>query len=372
MGAGRIVTRRHVCLALLTDAYGGRGGIAQYNRDLTAALARVPSLAAIEILPRVAPAPIGVLPAKVTQHPPRFARLAYVLAAWRLAARLKPDVIFCGHLFMAPLGLVLARLFQARLIVQAHGVEAWTRPLKHQRLAVERADLILAVSRDTRARVLDWANIEPERIRVASNTVAEEFTPGDGDAAREVLGLAEEFVILTVGRLAAAERYKGHDRVIPLLKTLNGSTKPPIYLIAGTGDDQLRLEALAVRHGVSARVQFLGHVAQDMLPNLYRAAHLFILPSSGEGFGIVLLEAMACGTPAMGLAHGGALDALCGGELGAVVEEVDLPAGLQRACCDRRAGRLESGDALACRVIQRFGRAAFERRIGALVAGVLD
>ncbi len=366
------MTRRHVCLALVTDAYGGRGGIAQYNRDLTAALARVPSLAAIEILPRVAPAPTGDLPAKVTQHPPRFGRIAYILAASRLAARLKPDVIFCGHLFMAPLGLLLARLFRARLILQAHGVEAWARPFRLQRLAAERADLILVVSRDTRARVLDWANIEPERIRVASNTVAEEFTPGDGDAAREELGLAEEFVILTVGRLAAAERYKGHDRVIPLLKTLNGSAAAPIYLIAGAGDDRLRLETLAVHHGVSARVRFMGHVPQDMLPNLYRAAHLFILPSSGEGFGIVLLEAMACGTPAMGLAHSGALDPLCDGELGAVVEEADLLAGLQQVCRDRRAGCLESGDALAGRVTERFGRAAFEHRIGGLIAGVLD
>jgi phosphatidylinositol alpha-1,6-mannosyltransferase len=372
MGAGRLVMRRHVCLALLTDAYGGQGGIAQYNRDLTAALARVPSLAAIEILPRVAPVPAGVLPAEVKQHPPRSGRLAYVVAALGLAARFKPDVIFCGHLFMAPLGLALAKLFTARLIVQAHGVEAWTRPRKLQRLAVEQADLILAVSRDTRARVLDWANIEPERVRVASNTVGEEFTPGDGDAARDSLGLAEEFVILTVGRLAAAERYKGHDRLIPLLKSLNGSTTAPIYLIAGAGDDQLRLEALAVRHGVGAQVRFLGHVPQDRLPNLYRAAHLFILPSSGEGFGIVLLEAMACGTPAMGLAHSGVLDALCDGELGAVVEEADLLARLQQACCDRRAGRLEAGHMLARRVGERFGRAAFERRIGGLLAGLLD
>jgi phosphatidylinositol alpha-1,6-mannosyltransferase len=361
-----------VCLALLTDAYGGRGGIAQYNRDLTAALAGVPSLDAVEILPRVAPAPTGALPAKVTQHPPHFSRLAYIVAAWRLAARLRPDVIFCGHLFMAPLGLALARLFKARLIVQAHGVEAWARPPRLRRLAAERADLVLAVSRDTRARVLDWANIEPERIRVASNTVAEEFTPGDGDAARELLGLAEgEFVILTVGRLAASERYKGHDRVIPLLKTLNGSATVPIYLIAGAGDDRLRLETLAVHHGVSARVRFLGHVPQEMLPNLYRAAHLFILPSSGEGFGIVLLEAMACGTPAMGLAHSGALDPLCDGELGAVVEEADLLAGLQRVCRDRRAGCLESGAALAGRVAERFGLAAFERRIGGLIEGLL-
>jgi hypothetical protein len=81
---------------------------------------------------------------------------------------------------------------------------------------------------------------------------------------------------------------------------------------------------------------------------------------------------MACGTPAIGLAHSGALDALCDGELGAVFEEADLLAGLQRACRDRRAGCLESGDTLARRVAERFGRTAFERRIGGLMAGVPD
>lgn len=366
---GPILTDHRACLALLTDAYGGRGGIAQYNRDLSAALDRISTLARIDILPRVAPDPVGVLPAKVRQHPPRLGRVAYILAAWRLAARLRPDIIFCGHLFMTPLGLALAWLFNARLIVQAHGVEAWPRPSRLLRLAVERADLILTVSRDTRTRVLSWANVEPERVRVVPNTVAEDFTPADTSSARANLRLSDEFVILTVGRLAAGEQYKGHDRVIPLLKCLSESGVAPLYLIAGEGDDRPRLEALVRHHGVGAQVRFLGYVPREQLPDLYRAAQLFVLPSSGEGFGIVLLEAMACGTPAVGLAHGGVLDALCDGELGLVLKEEELLPGLLRACCDRRNGRLQSGPALAGRLAARFGRPAFEWRIGALLAG---
>jgi phosphatidylinositol alpha-1,6-mannosyltransferase len=370
MGARRTLNERRICLALLTDAFGGRGGIAQYNRDLTTALARDPSFASIEILPRVAPDDLGSLPAKVRQHKPRLGRLSYVLAAWRLASQLKPHVVFCGHLFMVPLGVTIARAFGARLVVQVHGVEAWTRPQWPLRRALERADLILAVSRDTRARVLAWADIVPERVRVASNTVAADFTPGDRAAARAALGLYDEFVLLTVGRLAASERYKGHDRIIPALKPLLEAGMNPIYLIVGDGDDRPRLEALARECDVGSQVRFLGHVPRDALPNLYRAAQIFVLPSLGEGFGIVLLEAMACGTPAVGLAHGGAMDALCDGELGVALEVDDVRAGLIRVCSASYAGQLEAGEALAHKVDERFGRSAFERRVDGLFAEV--
>jgi phosphatidylinositol alpha-1,6-mannosyltransferase len=357
-----------VCLALLTDAFGGRGGIAQYNRDMVVALAGGP-FDAVEILPRVTPHPSDAAPpSNVRQHAPRPGRVAYVLGALAVAWRLRPDTVFCGHLFMAPLGLVLARLFNARLVVQTHGFEAWTRPPELQRLAAERADLILAVSRDTRARVLAWAAIEPERVRVASNTVAEDFTPGDGQAMRAALGLTDEFVILTVGRLAASERYKGHDKVIRLLGCLTNSGLSPTYLIAGDGDDSPRLAAIARECGVGDQVRFLGHVPRETLPDLYRAAQLFLLPSTGEGFGIVLLEAMACGTPAFCLARGGAMDALGDGELGVAAQAEDLRASLLIACSDARDGRLERGEALAREVRKRFGRGVFERRIAALFA----
>ncbi|HEY2482901.1 MAG TPA: glycosyltransferase family 4 protein [Caulobacteraceae bacterium] len=351
----------------MTDAFGGRGGIAQYNRDMAIALANGP-FDAVEILPRVAPHALDTPAQKVRQHAPRPGRFAYVLAAIDLAWRLRPETIFCGHLFMAPLGLALARLVKARLVVQTHGVEAWARPLTLQRLAAERADLILAVSRDTRSRVLAWAAIGPERVRVASNTVAEDFTPGDGRAMRATLGLTDEFVILTVGRLATRERYKGHDRIIRLIPRMMQTGLRPAYLIAGDGDDGPRLAAIARECGVGDQVRFLGHVTRETLPDLYRAAQLFLLPSTGEGFGIAFLEAMACGTPAVGLARGGAMDALCDGELGVALSPDDMCDGLLRTCCDLRAGLLETGKPLARRVDERFGHAAFERRINRLFA----
>jgi phosphatidylinositol alpha-1,6-mannosyltransferase len=357
------VNRPIACLALLTDAYGGRGGIAQYNRDLARALASSPEIRAVEILPRIAPDPPGDAPDKVRQHDPRPGRLGYCLEALRLAAQIKPELILCGHLYMAPLAALLAWRTKARLVVQTHGVEAWPRASLAQRLAVARADVVLAVSRDTRARVLDWADLPADRVRVAPNTVAEDFSPGDGAAMRARLGLTDQFVILSVGRLDARDGYKGQDRVIPLLPGLVIPGREVVYLVAGEGDDQPRLEALAWEHGAQRQVRFLGHVPRADLPDLYRAAQLFALPSGGEGFGIVFLEAMACGVPAIGLAVGGAVDALCDGELGIAASEADFAPALRRACRDVASGALIAGEPLAQRVTRRFGRMAFARRI---------
>ena len=121
---------------------------------------------------------------------------------------------------MAPLAALIARLKGAKLLMQAHGIEAWPRPSRLQRAAVEAADLVLCVSRYTRAAVLGWADLAPERVLVVPNTVGEAFTPGESSSLRKELGLEGKRVLLTVGRMDARERYKGHDRVIAALSTL--------------------------------------------------------------------------------------------------------------------------------------------------------
>ena len=225
---------------------------------------------------------------------------------------------------MAPLAALIARLKGAKLIVQTHGIEAWPRPSRSQRAALEAADLVLCVSRHTRAAVLSWAAIAPERVLVVPNTVREVFTPGDGSTQRAALGLEGKRVLLTVGRMDSRERYKGHDRVIAAIPDLVAKGHDICYLIVGEGDDRARLEALARDAGVSERVRFLGAVGLQSLVEIYRMADLFVMPSTGEGFGVTFLEAMASGTPALGLGVAGARDALADGELGTATSEAEL------------------------------------------------
>src|SRR5690242_1742631 len=111
-------------LALVTDAFGGRGGIAQYNRDFLGALANTGAVSAITIVPRNAPDPY-LLPERIEQTMARSRRVSYALGALRTALSRPFDLIFCGHLFMAPLAALVARLKGSKLIVQTHGIEAW-------------------------------------------------------------------------------------------------------------------------------------------------------------------------------------------------------------------------------------------------------
>jgi phosphatidylinositol alpha-1,6-mannosyltransferase len=351
-------------LALVTDAWGGRGGIAQYNRDLLGAIA---PMVPLRVFPRHAPDAVVDLPGGAMQEIPRPSRWRYAVAAVVDAFRHPPDVVFSGHLYMAPLAAAIALLWRARLVMQTHGIEAWPRPSLAVRWATERADLVLAVSRYTRAQVLSWAAIDPERVAVLPNTVSARFAPGDRGAARLRFGLGNEKALLTVGRLAASERYKGHDRVIEALPSLIAAGHDVKYLVAGDGDDRSRLEALAHSVGVSERVRFLGAVKGEDLPDLYRAADFFVMPSTGEGFGIAYLEAMACGTPAIGIADGGAPDALGDGSLGQLVPRLnDFQAALQVELEALRPNTRR----LAAEVERRYGGPVFKKRSAEIFASL--
>jgi phosphatidylinositol alpha-1,6-mannosyltransferase len=354
------------CLALVGEAFGGRGGIAQYNRDFLSALADSGLVSSVSILPRRSPDPFA-LPPGISQAPPHLGRTAYIQAALRGALDRPVDMVFCGHLYMAPLALLIARWYRAKLIVQMHGIEAWPRPGPLHQHAVEAADLVLCVSRYTRARVIEWAAIAPERLLVLPNTVGEAFAPGDGSALREAWGLQDKLVLLTVGRMDARERYKGHDRVIAALPQLLAAGHDVVYVVAGGGNDLTRVQYFAAERGVAERVRFVGMLNQDVLVDAYRMADLFVMPSMREGFGIAFLEAMACGTPALGLAAAGAVDALADGELGALASEAEFAPMLARLLVIPKP----DPQTLAAAVRDRFGHDAFSRRVQDLLAHVL-
>ena len=317
-------------LALVGDAFGARGGIARYNRDLFTALASAG--AEILVLPRLGDASGVALPAGVRQRPAIFGKLRFSLASLWTAWRFRPvDVVFCGHVFMAPLAVLLARLLGARYWLQAHGTDIWNDRRASVRRAIEAADQVTTVSRGTRRRLLGWIDLAPERVRVLPNTVDERFTPGPTSTAlRDRLKLGRGPVLLTVGRLAASERYKGHELVFAALPTLRARFPELVHVVAGDGDDRARLEARAAELAGAASVRFLGYVADEDLPDLYRLADLFVMPSAEEGFGIVYLEAAACGLRVVGGAGGGSGDAVPDARVGELVDPRDL-AGLVEA-----------------------------------------
>jgi len=312
-------------LALVTDAFGGHGGIAQYNRDFLSALARCDRVGDVIVLPRVSGRSVGTLPTAVQQLCPVEGRLAYSLAAlWTAITHQPIDLVFCGHLFMAPLAAVIARVLNVPLWVQVYGTDAWRELSALHRRSVESATIVTSISRYTSRRLIQWVGIDPARVKVLPCAVGPQYRPGPKPGyliARHAAGGRK--VLMTVSRLAASEQMKGQDRVIWTLPRVLSEHPGAVYLIVGDGDDRPRLEALATETGVAENVRFAGLVPPEELPDYFRLADVFVMPSTCEGFGIVFLEAMATGIPVIGGNKDGSLDPLADGVLGTAVDPED-------------------------------------------------
>ena len=178
-------------------------------------------------------------------------------------------------------------------------------------------------------------------------------------------GLGEKKVILTVGRMSSFERYKGHDRVIGVLEAVRSAVPNATYLIVGTGDDQPRLHALARKLDVADSVVFAGHVPADQLADHYGLADVFAMPSTGEGFGIVFLEAAAAGLPVIGGDKDGSADALADGAIGMTVDPDDRNA-LTQGLIDA----LQGGVRVDPQAVVRFRSEVFTQHVDQLVLSI--
>lgn len=350
-------------LALVTDGFGSYGGIGQYNRDLTTALASMDGVEGVHVLPRTGDRGEQPPPAeKIAQERATKNRWRYSIRAWTLLRRERPDVIFCGHLYMAPLAYALARHARSPLWLQLHGVEAWQMRSPAIRYAAERADLITAVSRYTRRRFLEWADVPEEKVKVLPNTCDAAVPTAESKAAiKQRYGLEGRSVLLTVSRLDAGDRYKGHEKVLRALADLTRAFPQIMYLIVGDGNDRLRLEKVVEERSLTPFVRFTGRVSGNELDAYYRMADVFVMPSSKEGFGIVFLEAASFGLLTIAGNRDGSVDALADGRIGTLVDPEDLPQ-LVHAI-----GKALSAPCDAVDEARRFSRDRFGKHLNAVL-----
>jgi phosphatidylinositol alpha-1,6-mannosyltransferase len=237
-----------------------------------------------------------------------------------------------------------------RLAVAAHGKELLLRPLlatpRLQALydaarvrLLESADVVLPVSRFT-ASLLPQTERVRARLQVVSNGVASQrLSRLDRAAFRARHRLEQARVLLTVARLVPR---KGIDSVLRCLPALCAQLADLHYVVAGDGPDAARLAALAEQLGVASRVHFLGRVEDAELGSCYAGCDAFVLatraePDSVEGFGLVLLEAAACGRAVVTTDAGGTAEAVRAEITGLVVpanDETALEAALLRVLGD--------------------------------------
>ncbi len=334
---------------ILTPGMKGADGVSQVSRM------------AVRALPGSSVLSLGDGPASLWANPWSRKRRV-VWAALRRALGPGPSAasdILCLHLHLSPLGWLMA-LRGGRLCVFLHGIEAWKPLSVLRRIALRRADVVMANSAYT-----------ARRFREANPGFASRTIPvchlGVGEAAAApASGEAGPFALI-VGRLAAAERYKGHDLLVEMWPRVVARCPAARLVVAGDGDDRPRLELAAAALGNAVR--FTRSVDDAQLAALYRDCAFFVMPSREEGFGLVFLEAMRAGKACVGAA-GAAAELIEDGVTGFVVDPDDSLQ-VQKAVVrlfEDPALAVHLGGAGALRWAREFTEDAFAERLRALVA----
>ncbi len=307
------------------------GGISRFMSSLVSALGpeRVCCLTGIRASNR------GGLGERVYRRPLAFAEPKLIQAVgWGAAVaeiflRERPQAVQLATLYDGYLGMWLKRWLGLPFVIYAHGnevLDAMQGSWNGHRQAVRAADCVLANSRFT-VELLKQAGVSSARIElVHPGCDIERFhaAPVLTDTRRSILGShASKQVILTVGRLVPR---KGHDLMIRALPLVLKRHPDTVYLIVGSGPAKPMLEQLADEMGVRDSVLIRENVADADLPTVYNLCDVFVMPSREvlgscdvEGFGIVFLEANACGKPVVAGRSGGIADAVVDGETGLLV-----------------------------------------------------
>jgi D-inositol-3-phosphate glycosyltransferase len=331
---------------------GDGGGMNVYVRELSAALARagvdcdVYTRACQEGLPPVveiepgfrvhhllAGPPEDVPKEQLTELVPEFA--AAVRA--RLEAGYRPELIHAnywlsgvvGHQIKHELELPLVSTFHtlARVKAETCGDEPEQRA-RAEAQVIGCSDAILASTADESAQLERLYGADPERIEIVTPGVDHRmFSPGPRAASRAVLGLGDGPVLLFVGRI---QPLKGADVAVRALAGLEGvdGRRASLVIVGGPsgpgGEEELaRLHRLVDDFDLGGRVRFVPAEPHDHLATYYRAADACLVPSRSESFGLVALEAAACGTPVVAAAVGGLRSLVDHGHTGFLVEGRD-------------------------------------------------
>jgi phosphatidylinositol alpha-1,6-mannosyltransferase len=239
--------------------------------------------------------------------------------------------IHCDQVQSGLVGYLLNKLLGKPYTVCTYGMEitgGGSQRLKS--LVLRKASQIITISQFTKESLIKKLKVPEEKIcLIPPGTDVNHFQPGiDYQQVVEKYHLEGKRVILSVGRLNRDSRYKNFDSVIRIMPRILKKVPNAVYLIVGSGDDLEHLQDIAAQMGVSSRVIFAGQVSYADLPKFYNACQVFVMVSkdetaegktSGEGFGIVYLEANACGKPVIAGEAGGAREAAVDGYTGLLV-----------------------------------------------------
>ncbi len=258
-------------------------------------------------------------------------KLRFALSAFATALRWRPDLIICAHIGVAPVGNLIRKLTRTPYWLVLYGIEVWGDLPEGNRNALRAAQRHVAITRFTLDATIARHGIQRCRELILPPTLPK-MRPRLQEASSVTLQGSLRPMVLTVGRIAASERYKGHDVMLDAWPAILQRVPDAVYWIVGGGDDRPRLEARARELGIADSVHFTGPLSPEQLDACYDRCCVFAMPARieldarvprGEGFGIVFLEAMAHGKPVVGPSVGAPAEFIRSGVHGALVDPTD-------------------------------------------------
>lgn len=274
-------------------------------------------------------------------------KIAFTLAIWHALFCEHYDLVICEHINLASILFPFKIIFRGKYVVWLYGSEVFSpRPDFEGRLGVSMAWKRLAISDFTRqafnkrypkqAVITCELALDPVSYPVELSSISETVHK---ISMRSINGRLQELssrVILFVGRMDPYGRYKGQDKLIVAFHMVQSRFPEAQLVLAGSGDDYeyYRMMAKAQPQSTHSAIFLPGQVSLDLLHQLYRACYLFAMPSLGEGFGLVYLEAMSYAKPCVGCRDDAASCVIQHGVTGLLVESPVTVERVAEACIE--------------------------------------
>ena len=296
-------------------------------------------------------------------------RMQFMARLARLQSLRRVNWLLFTHVGIARAQLRVPKQWRRPYAVMLHGIEAWDATLDRERIAaLHAARMRIAISPHTARRVAaahpHLPPIETCLLALLPDEEHPDRVPGD---TRVDFG---PHSVVIVGRMSSTERYKGHDQLILAWPRVLAEVPDANLVMVGRGDDVERLHAKAAAVGVARNVHFTGFLPDVALRAVLRHTAAFAMPSRGEGFGLVYLQAMRAGIPCLGSRDDAAADVIVDGETGLLVPNQDpeaIAGALARLLTDE-AMRRRMGDAGRRRFESTFTYPRFRARLASILA----
>ena len=287
---------------------------------------------------------------------------------WQLS-RCRWDLIILGHVHLSPLLLLAKRLSSAPVVGMAYGLEMW-QPLNGLRrrglMHVDRLLYISEHSRQTAYGANPWLGQVPDAVCYLG-LLPEGTERAERSAEREQQGVkrneqeSDAGFALSIGRMSKAEQYKGHEEMIRVWPDVQRHRPGLELVLIGDGDDRSRLQRMASDMGV--KIRFLGGVDDTTRDEMLAKCRCFCLPSRGEGFGLVFLEAMREGKPVLAGDSDAGREVVVDGVTGRTVDARNKPQLLDGILEVSGERALEMGAAGRRRYEEQFCYEVFAQRL---------